>query len=130
MFDSENYLFIKGRSKNIIVGPNGENIYPEIIEGRMLQKFTVIQQAVVYQHKERLVAKVYLDPDEMESDHNLSQKALGDAEIFIRDLLEKIRADINRELPGFSVIHKMVWQKEPFELTPTNKVKRFLYIKD
>lgn len=41
-----------------------------------------------------------------------------------------IRPDINRELPAFSSIHRMVWQKESFELTPTNKVKRFLYIKD
>jgi long-chain acyl-CoA synthetase len=129
-FDAENYLFIKGRSKNTIVGPNGENIYPEIIEGRLLQKFTVIQQAVVYQHKERLVAKVYLDPEGMESEHDMSRKSPGEAETTVNDLLEKIRGDINRELPGFSAIHKMVWQKEPFELTPTNKVKRFLYIKD
>lgn len=130
LFDSENYLFIKGRSKNIIVGPNGENIYPEIIEARMLQKFPVIQQAVVYQHKARLVAKVNLDPEGMESDHRLGQLSPDEAETPVKELLEKIRTDINGELPSFSAIHRMVWQKEPFELTPTNKVKRFMYIKD
>jgi long-chain acyl-CoA synthetase len=130
LFDSENYLFIKGRSKNTIVGPNGENIYPEIIEGRLLQKFPIIQQAVVYQYSERLVAKVYLDPDGMESDYQLNQRTPGETETLVMDLLEKIRLDINRELPGFSAIHRMIWQKEQFELTPTNKVKRFLYIKD
>jgi long-chain acyl-CoA synthetase len=130
LFDAENYLFIKGRSKNIIVGPNGENIYPEIIEARMLQKFPVIQQAVVYQLKDRLVAKVYPDPEGIEPAPGPGSSNPVEAEAAMKALLEKIRIDINAELPSFSAIHRMVWQKEPFELTPTNKVKRFLYIKD
>jgi long-chain acyl-CoA synthetase len=129
-FDAENYLFIKGRSKNIIVGPNGENIYPEIIEARLLQKFPVVAQAVVYQLKEKLIAKAYLDPETMEAEHGLAGRTALDSEALVKDLLERIRSDINRELPAFSSIHRMVWQKDPFELTPTNKVKRFLYIKD
>ena len=130
VFDPENYLSIKGRSKNIIVGPNGENIYPEIIEARMLQKFPVVQQAVVYQLRERLVAKVYPDPEAMESEHRLGQLKPVEAEAVVGKLLETIRSGMNAELPSFSAIHRMVWQREPFELTPTNKVKRFLYIKD
>jgi long-chain acyl-CoA synthetase len=127
-FDEEGYLFIKGRSKNIIVGPNGENIYPEIIEARLMQKFSFVQQAVVYQKHDKLVVKAYLDPDAMEADHGLSKKTAEEADALVKTLLETVRTDINTELPSFSAIHRMVWQKEPFELTPTNKVKRYLYM--
>ncbi|HEX9934743.1 MAG TPA: AMP-binding protein, partial [bacterium] len=128
MFDKEGYLFIKGRSKNTIIGPNGENIYPEIIEGRLLQKFPFIQQAVVYQKNDRLVAKAYLDSEMLETDHGLSRKTPEAAEALVKALLETVRTEVNKDLPSFSAIHRMVWQKEPFELTPTNKVKRYMYM--
>jgi long-chain acyl-CoA synthetase len=128
-FDADNYLFIKGRSKNVIIGPNGENIYPEIIEARLMQKFPVIQQVIVYKHKERLVSKAYLDPESPEIE-GLKSLSPGEAENRVRDMLEAVRTDINRELPSFSAIQRMAWQKDAFELTPTNKVKRFMYMGD
>jgi long-chain acyl-CoA synthetase len=127
VFDRENYLFIRGRSKNVIVGPNGENIYPEIIEGRLLQKFPLVQQAVVFQKEGRLKAKVYLDPESLESEIRTAERPQAEVDAFIQDLLESIRRGMNRELPSFSALHRIVRQEEPFELTPTNKVKRYLY---
>jgi len=129
LFDSDGYLFIKGRSKNVLIGSNGENIYPEIIESRLLEKFPVIQQAVVYQKQGRLLCKAYLDPETLEADLQLSKKPQHALDAAVAALLESIRTEINRELPSFSSIHRLIRQVEPFELTPTNKVKRFLYIK-
>ncbi|MBN1893123.1 AMP-binding protein, partial [bacterium] len=129
LFDADNYLFIKGRSKNVVIGPNGENIYPEIIEARLMQKFPVIQQVIVYQHKHRLVSKAYLDPESPEIE-GLKSLGSGEAENRMKDLLETVRTDINKELPSFSAIQRMTWQKDAFELTPTNKVKRFMYMGD
>lgn len=129
-FDADGYLFIKGRSKNVLIGPNGENIYPEIIENRLLEKHPVVQQAVVYQKHGRLLCKAYLDPETLEAEQHLSKKPQPAADAAVEALLESIRTDLNRELPSFSAIHRMIRQAEPFELTPTNKVKRFLYIKD
>jgi long-chain acyl-CoA synthetase len=127
IFDSEHYLFIKGRSKNIVVGANGENIYPEIIEARMLQKFPIVAQTVVYSINQRLFCKAYLDPETAEAELGLAAKTPDQAESDVKTLFEAIRTQMNAELPAFSSIHRMTWQREPFELTPTNKVKRFLY---
>jgi long-chain acyl-CoA synthetase len=129
-FDADGYLFIKGRSKNVLIGSNGENIYPEIIESRLLEKYPVVQQAVVYQKQGRLLCKAYLDPETLEADLQLSKKPQHAADAAVAALLESVRTEINRELPSFSSIHRLIRQVEPFELTPTNKVKRFLYIKD
>jgi len=125
-FDPEGYLFIKGRSKNVIIGPNGENIYPEIIEQQILQN-TLIQQVVVYQKEGKLAAKTYFDPDALNQEFGADKLAKHERDIFMKELLEKVRREINQKLPGFSSIGRMVEQPEPFELTPTNKVKRYLY---
>jgi long-chain acyl-CoA synthetase len=64
----------------------------------------------------------------MEADHGISKKTAVETEALAKTLLENVRNELNRELPSFSAIHRMTWQKEAFELTPTNKVKRFLYM--
>ncbi len=126
-FDDEGYLFIKGRSKNVIIGPSGENIYPENIE-ELLLKNPVIQQAIVYDMKGKIVAKIYLDPDLLDKSYGLSDVSNEKAGDAIEKILEEIRVGINPQLPSFSALNKIYRQPEPFELTPTNKVKRFLYI--
>jgi len=126
-FDSEGYLFIKGRSKNVIIGPSGENIYPEIIE-QVLQQSPFIMECVVYSHRGRLLAKAYLDSDVL--DQEMSKRGLdssGSAD-FIAQVLEECRKAANRELPAFSHVQQILEHPEPFEKTPTNKVKRYLYI--
>jgi long-chain acyl-CoA synthetase len=125
-FDQEGYLFIKGRSKNVIIGPSGENIYPEIVEQKLMQ-FPYIQEVVVFENEGRLIAKAYLDYDVL--DQEFERNKLNDTQALklTGDILETVRQEINRQLPTFSQISKILEHPEPFEKTPTNKVKRYLY---
>lgn len=126
-FDPEGYLFIKGRSKNVILGPSGENIYPEAVEQRILQE-PYFQEAVVYEENGKLLAKTYLDYDVL--DREFERNKLNDAEArkLTEDILEQARQRINTQLPAFSQLSRILEHPEPFEKTPTNKVKRYLYI--
>ncbi|MCX6556113.1 MAG: AMP-binding protein [Candidatus Aminicenantes bacterium] len=126
-FDDEGFLFIKGRCKNVIIGPSGENIYPEAIEQKILQE-PYFQEAVVFEDSHRLLVKAYLDYDVL--DREFERNKLNDAEArqLTEDILEQARGRINTQLPAFSQISKILEHPEPFEKTPTNKVKRYLYI--
>lgn len=126
-FDDQGYLFIKGRCKNVIIGPSGENIYPEAIEQKILQE-PYFQEAVVFETGGRLLVKAYLDYDVL--DREFERNKLDDAEArkLTEDILEQARQRINTQLPAFSQISKILEHPEPFEKTPTNKVKRYLYI--
>lgn len=126
-FDDEGYLFIKGRCKNVIIGPSGENIYPEAIEQKILQE-PYFQEVVVFEDKGRLLAKAYLDYDVL--DREFERNKLNDAEArkLTEDILEQARQRLNVQLPAFSQIARISEHPEPFEKTPTNKVKRYLYL--
>jgi long-chain acyl-CoA synthetase len=126
-FDDEGYLFIQGRCKNVIIGPSGENIYPEAIEQKILQE-PYFQEAVVFEDNHKLLVKAYLDYDVL--DREFERNKLNDAEArkLTEDILEQARGRINTQLPAFSQISRILEHPEPFEKTPTNKVKRYLYI--
>jgi len=127
-FDKHGYLFIKGRSKNVIVGPSGENIYPENIE-LLLSQNQFIQQAVVYEKEGLIHALVYPDYDAIDSaisDKNLDNE--NKSELIKKSILEQARLEVNEKLPSFSKINKIYEHEEPFKMTPTNKIKRYLYI--
>jgi long-chain acyl-CoA synthetase len=126
-FDSEGYLFIKGRSKNVIIGASGENIYPEIVE-QLLQQSPFIMECVVYSQRGRLLAKANLDSDVL--DQEMTKRGLDSSQsgAFITEVLEEVRKSVNQQLPSFSYLQQIIEHPEPFEKTPTNKVKRYLYI--
>jgi long-chain acyl-CoA synthetase len=126
-FDDEGYLFIKGRCKNVIIGPSGENIYPEAIEQKILQE-PYFQEVVVFESSGKLLVKAYLDYDVL--DREFERNKLNDAEArkLTEDILEQVRQRLNTQLPTFAQISKIIEHPEPFEKTPTNKVKRYLYI--
>ncbi len=125
-FDDEGYLFIKGRSKNVIVGPSGENIYPEIIEQALTQS-PYIQEVVVYAADNHLCAMAYPDYDLIDKDLQEMDKS-SDCSSYTAEILHKVRKETNEMLPRFFAVKKIFEQTEPFEKTPTNKVKRYLYI--
>ncbi len=124
--DKDGYLFIKGRSKNLIVGPSGENIYPEEIEFHVSQNNYVLE-ALVYESEGRIVARVFLDYDAIDKEHGTSKMDEGDAKKIIQDILENIKQNVNANMASYSRIHKIIEQQEEFVKTPTKKIKRFLY---
>ncbi len=126
-FDKDGNLYIKGRMKNMIVGSSGENIYPEEIES-LINRMEYVLESLVVEQKGRLVALVHLNMEELEKKYN-SIKA--ETASFINDetsiILKEIQNKVNEQLNKFSQIQRVVWQTAPFEKTPTQKIKRFLY---
>jgi long-chain acyl-CoA synthetase len=118
LIDKNNNIFIKGRSKNLIVGANGQNIYPEEIEDKLNNQPYVVESIVVERDK-KLVALVFPDYD------RVSQESLDSMNL--AQLMEENRMRLNMLLPVFSRIHKIELQPEAFEKTPKRSIKRFLY---
>lgn len=127
VFDEEGHLYIKGRSKNVIVGPSGENIYPEEIEG-VLNQFEYVMESLVYQHEGQLVARIHPNYEWLDMELNGSTKSDTKIEASLNELLEDLRKQANEKVSGFSRISKIIEQTEPFEKTPTQKIKRYLYV--
>ncbi|MBP7263299.1 MAG: AMP-binding protein [Spirochaetia bacterium] len=121
-FDKRGRLYIRGRLKAMILGASGENIYPEEIES-LLNAHEMVAESVVYGDDKGLAALVHLKPDIIEKIEAAVQDRLED----LGDMLEGIRKEVNAKLSSFSRIHKVHIQKEPFEKTPSQKIKRFLY---
>jgi long-chain acyl-CoA synthetase len=123
-FDTANNLFIRGRTKNMILMSNGENIYPETIEDKINSCMHVVDSLVI-EDRGQLEALVYLDYDlvDEETKGKNQQQKLG----YIKDLLERVKDAINPQLPAFSKITRFVEHKEPFQKTATSKIKRYLY---
>ena len=124
--DEDGYLFIKGRSKNIIVGPSGENIFPEEIEFHLSENPYVLE-SLVYEKDGKIVARVHLDYDALDKEMHLASMDESEASRKIKELLEKIRKDTNQNLSSYSRIHQIIEQQEEFIKTPTKKIKRYLY---
>jgi long-chain acyl-CoA synthetase len=132
--DKNNYLFIKGRLKNMILGASGENIYPEEIES-VINNFRFVVESLVIQQKGKLVAYVHLNMEELEKKYqNLKQdmaKQKLDMAKQIEDkkneILSEIQEYVNSKVNKFSKINKVVLQQLPFQKTATLKIKRFLY---
>lgn len=123
--DRDGYLFIKGRSKNVIVGPSGENIYPEVIEDK-LKESPFVEEALVYSARNELVARVYPDYGYVEClEMGKDEPSIA---VNIAQILESVRAEINKSLPPSSRVRKIIEQTEPFLKTPTNKIKRAEYV--
>ncbi len=127
VFDRSGYLYIKGRLKNLILGPSGKNIYPEEIEST-INEFDIVVESLVFQQDNQLAARVHLNYEEL--DKLFSRVQLTESQIRekMRSLLDDLRRQINERLASFSRIQKLVEQREPFEKTPTQKIKRHLYV--
>ncbi|MDD4258185.1 MAG: AMP-binding protein [Bacteroidales bacterium] len=118
LIDANNNIYIKGRSKNLIIGANGQNIYPEEIEDKLNNQPFVVESIVVERDK-KLVALVFPDYD------RVSQESLDS--MGLAKLMEENRMRLNMLLPVFSRISKIEVRQEAFEKTPKRSIKRFLY---
>jgi len=126
-FDKEGNLYIKGRIKNMIVGASGENIYPEEIES-LINRMEYVMESLVVQQKGRLVALVHLNMEELEKKYqDMKIEAVSFLNEKAEDILKDIQNKVNDEVNKFSKIQRVVLQPIPFEKTPTQKIKRFLY---
>ena len=125
-FDKKGYLAFKGRLKNMIVSASGENIYPEEIES-VINNFKNVVESLVIQRKGKLVALVRLNMEELEAQY---QVLLDHAELYnekMNELIQELQLHVNSHVNKFSQVQLILIQAEPFERTPTQKIKRFLY---
>lgn len=125
--DDENYLSLRGRLKNMIVGSSGENIYPEEIES-VINDFGHVIESLVVQQKGKLVAMVHVNIEELQARYQQMKKDFTDqAELRIDEYLEDLRRYVNSKVNKYSQLQMIIYQPEPFQKTATLKIKRFLY---
>lgn len=118
VMDKEGNITIKGRSKNLLLGASGQNIYPEEIEDK-LNNLPYVAESIVVQQNEKLVGLVYPDFDEAFA-HGLKPEDMD-------RVMEENRVTLNSTLPSYSQLSKMKIYPEEFEKTPKKSIKRFLY---
>ena len=118
VMDEEGFLFLKGRSKCMILGPSGQNIYPEEIEG-VLNNVTYVVDSLVIEDHGALVSLIYPDYHQAELD------GLSKSELEAK--LQETLPEINKQIPNYAKITKMEFMPEDFERTPKRSIKRYLY---
>ena len=110
------HIFIRGRIKNMLLGANGQNVYPEEIEDK-LNTMAMVSESLIVQRGDKLVALVYPDKDEL---MNFSEEEL-------EHIMEQNRQELNNTLPVYSRISAVELQAEEFAKTPKKSIKRYLY---
>ena len=120
LMDEDGNLFIKGRSKNMLLGSNGQNIYPEEIEDK-LNSMSMVSESVVIQEGDKLVGLVYPDLD--------TAKQIGFSESDLNTIMEQNRKQLNANLPAYCHLSEIRLHDSEFEKTPKRSIKRFLYTK-
>ena len=116
--DAYGNVYINGRSKNMLLGPSGQNIYPEEIEDK-LNSMTLVVESIVVQRDNKLVALVYPDYDEASATNFTVED--------IKNIMEQNRNGLNEMLPAYEKISEIILQEQEFEKTPKKSIKRFLY---
>lgn len=117
--DEEGNLTIRGRSKNLILGPSGQNIYPEEIEERLNNFPYVAESLIIQQANGKLAALVYPDAEAV------SAEGLNEEDLI--KVMEENRVELNKVIPSYSLISTIKIYPEEFEKTPKKSIKRFLY---
>ena len=118
IMDKDGNIFIKGRSKNMLLGSNGQNIYPEEIEDK-LNSLALVGESIVLQREEKLVALVHPDMEEAES--------MGFSLDDIQKVMTQNLQTLNEMMPGYSKVSDIILHEEEFEKTPKKSIKRYLY---
>jgi long-chain acyl-CoA synthetase len=118
VFDKDHFIYIKGRSKNMILGPSGQNIYPEEIESKLNNMLYVVESVVV-ERNSKLVALVFPDLAPVQAGQ-MTREDLDEA-------MEKNRIDLNNRLPKYMQVVTIELVEQEFEKTPKKSIKRYLY---
>lgn len=115
---ADGHFFIKGRSKNMLLGPNGQNIYPEEIEDR-LNSMAMVSESIVVQRNDKLVALIHPDYDEA--------SAMGFTAEDLEHIMDQNRMELNSQMPSFAKISCIQIHENEFEKTAKKSIKRYLY---
>lgn len=115
---ADGHFFIKGRSKNMLLGPNGQNIYPEEIEDR-LNSMALVSESIVVQRNDKLVALIHPDYDEASS--------MGFTAEDLEYVMDQNRVELNSQMPSFAKISSIQIHDKEFEKTAKKSIKRYLY---
>ena len=128
--DKDGWIFIKGRLKNMIVGPSGENIYPEDIEN-VLNSHVFISESVVTEEDGKLIALVHFDTEAIEAKYaemvDTWHKKRHEFDLFKEDLMREVKQYVNERVNRYSKISDVVEEEQEFEKTATKKIRRFVY---
>ena len=115
LLDKEGNIFIKGRSKNMILSPNGQNIYPEEIEA-VINNQPYVVESIVVSRGAALIGLVYFDPDK-----------LAEAGVNVDEYSKVLAKEVNIQMPVYSKLSAIEKVDTPFEKTPKMSIKRFMY---
>ena len=118
IIDADNFIYIRGRCKNMLLGPSGQNIYPEEMEAK-LSNYPFVLECVITEREKRLVAFVYADPELIEAEKT--------SEARLREIMEDNCRQVNKELPKFAQLSSIILVDQEFEKTPKRNIKRYLY---
>ncbi len=118
VIDENNYIFIRGRSKNMLLGPSGQNIYPEELEDKLTTQ-PYVAECVVIERERKLVALVYPDKESVQSASLTEEQLIT--------IMNENRHRVNKELPKYEHISRIELVNQEFEKTPKKNIKRFLY---
>ncbi len=116
--DSDRYIYLRGRDKNMILGPSGQNIYPEEIE-QILDNLPYVSESLIVEREQRLVALIYPDYE------NAEKQGISHDDL-VRTMDENLQL-LNKELPGYSQVSRYEMREHEFEKTPKRSIRRFLY---
>jgi len=120
VIDKDGYIYIKGRSKDMLLGASGKNIYPEEIES-LINNYKFVTEAIVISEDDKLIGLVYPDYEALRS-ADIGEDGLASA-------LDDIRKDVNNRLPDYMAVTKFRVHPEEFAKTPKRSIKRYLYMK-
>ncbi len=115
---ADGHFFVRGRSKNMLLGPNGQNIYPEEIEDK-LNSLAMVNESIVLQSNDKLVALVHPDMEEVSN--------LGFTDEDLANIMEENRKELNLQMPSFAHISRIQLHDTEFEKTAKKSIKRYLY---
>lgn len=114
----DGHFFVRGRSKNMLLGPNGQNIYPEEIEDK-LNSMAMVNESIVIQSNDKLVALVHPDMEEVNN--------LGFTDEDLENIMEQNRKELNMQIPSFAKVSRIKLHNQEFEKTAKKSIKRYLY---
>ena len=116
--DADGNVYINGRSKNMLLGPNGQNIYPEEIEDK-LNSMALVQESIVVQRDTKLVALVHPDMDEAKSMKFTAED--------LKNVMDQNLNGLNQMIPAYEKVSEIIIHEDEFEKTPKKSIKRYLY---